>query len=99
MSSEINNSSSTCNFTSLGNYDGFRTAPNSLGNIMNPFVSYPVQPNFQLVPQFAGTGDYSKPNYNTLTNIGCPFFKKSLKLQQCSSSPHIKIISHGLYIS
>ena len=42
----MNNSLSTCNFTSLGNYDGFANVaktPNTLSNIINPFVKYPVQ--------------------------------------------------------
>ena len=70
-SSELNNSASTCNYTSLGNYDGFENKPNTLCNIVNPFVKYPIQPNFQVVPYFAGTSDYSKPNYNSLCKGSC----------------------------
>ena len=71
MSSQSNNTLSTCNYTSLGNYDGFEHNPNTLSNIVNPFVKYPVQPNYQVVPIFAGTGDYKKPNYNSLCKGSC----------------------------
>ena len=71
-SSEINNSSlSTCNYASLGNYDDLPDMPNTLGNILNNFVTYPVVPNYQVVPYFAGTGDYTTPNYNSLTKGSC----------------------------
>jgi hypothetical protein len=68
MSSESNNTLSTCNYASLGRYEGLNRLPNTLNNIS---VRYPVVPNYQLVPYFAGTGDYSKPNYNTLCKGSC----------------------------
>jgi len=71
MSSEINNATATCNYTSLGNYDGFEHNPNTLSNIVNPFVKYPIKPGYQVVPIFAGTGDYSKVNYNSLCKGSC----------------------------
>ena len=71
MSRESNNTLSTCNYTSLGNYDGFENNPNTLSNIVNPFVKYPVQTNYQVVPLFAGTTDYKKPNYNSLSKGSC----------------------------
>ena len=48
MSSESNNSLSTCNYVSLGRYEGLNRLPNTLNNIS---VRYPVNPNYQLVPQ------------------------------------------------
>ena len=68
MSTEMINSMSTCNYASVGNYDGIERKPNTLNNIS---VKYPVAPNYQIVPMFAGTGDYSKPNYNTLCKGSC----------------------------
>ncbi len=69
---EIQTSLSTCNYNSLGNYNGFsKKLPNTLGNISNPFVTYPVPSNVQIVPYFAGTADYSKPNYNVLNKGSC----------------------------
>ena len=68
MSTEMINSFSTCNYASLGNYYGIERKPNTLNNIS---VRYPVVPGVQLVPMFAGTGDYSKPNYNTLCKGSC----------------------------
>jgi hypothetical protein len=68
------NSLSTRNYNSLGNYNGLNNIskrPNTLGNISNEFTKYPVQSNFQIVPEFAGTGDYSKPNYNVLNKGSC----------------------------
>ena len=70
-SSTTNNTLSTCNYASLGNYDDLPNVPNTLGNIVNNFVSYPVVPNYQVVPYFAGTGDYKNPNYNSLTKGSC----------------------------
>lgn len=67
-SSEINNTASTCNYAYLNNYNGLATLPNTLNNIS---VKYPIAPNYQIIPQFAGTGDYSKPNYNTLCKGSC----------------------------
>ena len=49
-SSTTNNTLSTCNYASLGNYDDLPNVPNTLGNIVNNFVSYPVVPNYQVVP-------------------------------------------------
>ena len=69
---EIN--TATCNYSSLGNYYGLGNVvkrPNTLGNIQNPFVTYPVQTNYQVVPVFAGTSDYTKPNYNVLNKGSC----------------------------
>ena len=71
MSTEMINTFSTCNYASLGNYDGIVRMPNTLNNIS---VKYPVAPNYQIVPMFAGTGDYSKPNYNTLCKSGCGMY-------------------------
>lgn len=68
MSSEINVSSSTCDYTSLGRYNDGSTLPNTLGNIA---VRYPVAPGYQIVPYFACTGDYSRPNYNSLCKGSC----------------------------
>jgi hypothetical protein len=70
---EINNIA-TCNYNSLGNYNGINNItkkPNTLGNISNPFVTYPVQSNIQNIPYFAGTGGYIKPNYNVLNKGSC----------------------------
>lgn len=68
MSSEINVSSSTCDYASLGRYNAGSTLPNTLGNIA---VRYPVAAGYQIVPTFAGTGNYSQPNYNTLIKGSC----------------------------
>lgn len=65
---------STCNYSALGNYNGLNNVlkkPNTLGNINNPFVKYPVSLNSQIIPYFAGTTDYSKPNYNVLNKGSC----------------------------
>lgn len=65
---------STCNYTALGKYNGLNSdlkKPNTLGNIDNPFVKYPVSLNSQTIPYFAGTGDYAKPNYNVLNKGSC----------------------------
>ena len=70
-SSQMNNTLSTCNYASLGNYDDLPNMPNTLGNILNSFVTYPVVPNYQVIPYFAGTGDYRTPNYNSLTKGSC----------------------------
>jgi hypothetical protein len=70
--SEFNNN--TCNYNSLGNYNGMNNITkrkNTLGNISNSFVKYPVNLNSQIIPTFAGTGDYSKPNYNVLNKGSC----------------------------
>ena len=69
---EFTNTLSTCNYNSLGNYSGLNRLPNTLGNISNPFVTYPVNIKSQVIPYFAGTGNYSKPNYNVLTK-GSPY--------------------------
>lgn len=68
MSSEINVSSSTCDYTSLGRYNAGSTLPNTLGNIA---VRYPVAPGYNIVPYFAVTYDYSQPNYNSLCKGSC----------------------------
>ena len=71
---ETNTTIATCNYNSLGNYNGLNAIskrPNTLGNISNPFVRYPVQSNYQVVPVFAGTADYTKPNYNVLSKGSC----------------------------
>jgi hypothetical protein len=63
--------SSVSNYTSLGNYYGFKKSPNTLSNIMNPYVQYPVNQNYQIIPKFAGTAGYTKPNYNNLIKGSC----------------------------
>jgi hypothetical protein len=71
---ELTNNISTCNYTSLGNYNGIGNIlkkPNTLGNINNPYVKYPVDLSKQNIPVFAGTTDYSKPNYNVLNKGSC----------------------------
>jgi hypothetical protein len=68
------NTIATCNYNSLGNYSGLNAIskkPNTLGNISNPFVKYPVQPGYQVIPVFAGTDNYTKPNYNVLVKGSC----------------------------
>lgn len=68
MSTELNNTRATCNYVSLGHYNGSATLPYTLNNIS---IAYPIVPNYQIVPVFAGTGNYSKPNYNALVKGSC----------------------------
>lgn len=68
MSSELIKNNSVCNYAMLSRYYGDARLNNTLNNIP---VSYPVMPMYQVVPIFAATGDYSVPNYNTLTKGSC----------------------------
>jgi hypothetical protein len=81
---------SSNNYNSLGNYNGLNyinKKPNTLGNISNIFIKYPVDLNFQIIPQFAGTGDYSKPNYNVLNKGSCYNYSSINKAYiDCSNS-------------
>lgn len=68
MSSELIKNNSVCNYNSLSTYNGTARLPFTLNNISQ---SYPTRDMYQVVPIFAGTGDYSAPNYNSLTHGSC----------------------------
>lgn len=68
MSSELIKNNSVCNYNSLSTYNGTARLPFTLNNIS---VSYPTRDMYQVVPIFAGTGDYSAPNYDSLVKGSC----------------------------
>lgn len=68
MSSDLIKNNAVCNYAILSRYNGTARLPLTLNNIS---VAYPVDPSYQAIPYFAGTGDYSAPDYNTLVKGSC----------------------------
>ena len=68
MSSDLIKNNAVCNYAILSRYNGAARLPLTLNNISVPF---PVDPSFQAIPIFAGTGDYKAPDYNTLVKGSC----------------------------
>lgn len=56
---------STCNYVSLGKYNG-----SALGDGAVAFVQYPQLSGVQIVPQFKGVS-YEVPNYDSLVHGAC----------------------------
>jgi hypothetical protein len=65
---EKSSNGSTCNYVSLGKYNGA-----SLGQGPVAFVQYPQLSGVQLIPNFKGVS-YDTPNYDSLVHGACSLY-------------------------